>query len=520
MKAKIIFFVAIILTASLVLSQTHGGGGGGSSFPVKTSVAVTSPGSITFNTGTTLTMSSGSTLTCAAGSTCPGTVTSSGSPVAGNIAKFTTATNVAPAAATDIVNLFSTCSGTQYLGADGACHNAGAAGVTNVVLPSNTFSLSSGCTGGPNCTATFLTQPASYFLKSAAQTTSYGSIVSATTCGETSNNVACASNYGVGSGDTVVAALNNYSGGGCPSPNHVTISSTPANTWTCAAYSSFWLVYTATNVTVGTAGALSVAFNDSQFSSYNVITIADLTGVTGTVDGTPILWPIPGNTASGAITTANANDTAIVLTVIPTSSGNINLTPFSSGPGNAPFYATLTGSAAGVYGIASGNTTTTDTYTEYFTRASDPGTAHAFMFMLESSGSAPGGLFPGPITCADLPPLQPCTIFSYPWTAVSGAIATSGSPVVMAVPSVDTTYEAHITDACTASSTGISVATLQYTNVAGSVITQSSTATCATPTDAGFVWPFTAKGGTTVGFFTTATNTPVHTGRAKLLQIN
>ena len=64
------------------------------------------------------------------GPACPtGTVTSSGSPVSGNIPKFTTATNIAPAAASDIVNLFSGCSGTQDLGADGACHANAAAPV-------------------------------------------------------------------------------------------------------------------------------------------------------------------------------------------------------------------------------------------------------------------------------------------------------------------------------------------------------------------------------------------------------
>lgn len=60
-----------------------------------------------------------------------GTVTSSGSPVFGNISKFTTSTNIAPAAAADIVGLFSTCSGTQYLGADGACHNSSGSGTVN-----------------------------------------------------------------------------------------------------------------------------------------------------------------------------------------------------------------------------------------------------------------------------------------------------------------------------------------------------------------------------------------------------
>jgi hypothetical protein len=63
---------------------------------------------------------------CHAGGT--GTVTSSGSPSGGSIPKFTAAANIAPAAASDIVNLFSTCSGTQYLGADGACHTASGSG--------------------------------------------------------------------------------------------------------------------------------------------------------------------------------------------------------------------------------------------------------------------------------------------------------------------------------------------------------------------------------------------------------
>ena len=49
-----------------------------------------------------------------------GTVTSSGSPVFGNISKFTNATNIVPASALDIVDLFGPCSGAQYLGGDGA----------------------------------------------------------------------------------------------------------------------------------------------------------------------------------------------------------------------------------------------------------------------------------------------------------------------------------------------------------------------------------------------------------------
>jgi hypothetical protein len=53
-----------------------------------------------------------------------GTVTSSGSPASGNISKFSSATNIVPATAADIISLFSSCSGSQYLGADGSCHSA------------------------------------------------------------------------------------------------------------------------------------------------------------------------------------------------------------------------------------------------------------------------------------------------------------------------------------------------------------------------------------------------------------
>jgi hypothetical protein len=53
-----------------------------------------------------------------------GTVTSSGAPAAGNISKFSSATNIVPATVSDIVKLFGSCSASQYLGGDGTCHSA------------------------------------------------------------------------------------------------------------------------------------------------------------------------------------------------------------------------------------------------------------------------------------------------------------------------------------------------------------------------------------------------------------
>jgi len=94
-----------------------------------------------------------------------GTVTSSGSPVSGNVSKFTTATNIAPAAASDVVNLFTGCSGAQYLGADGACHNASGAGTVmsvtftgDGVVDSST--PSSAVTSSGTVTATIINQGA------------------------------------------------------------------------------------------------------------------------------------------------------------------------------------------------------------------------------------------------------------------------------------------------------------------------------------------------------------------------
>ena len=91
-------------------------------------------------TCTSLTVDVTGRITAASSGSCggSGTVTSSGSPVSGNISKFSSATNIVPAAAADIVNLFSSCTGTQYLGADGNCHTASGSGtVTASGSPAN-----------------------------------------------------------------------------------------------------------------------------------------------------------------------------------------------------------------------------------------------------------------------------------------------------------------------------------------------------------------------------------------------
>lgn len=76
-----------------------------------------------------------------------GTVTSSGSPVSGNIPKFTTSTNIAPAAYSDIAALWSGCSGTQYLGYDGNCHTASGSSQWTTVNTNDVYLPSSGNVG-------------------------------------------------------------------------------------------------------------------------------------------------------------------------------------------------------------------------------------------------------------------------------------------------------------------------------------------------------------------------------------
>ncbi len=67
-----------------------------------------------------------------------GTVTSSGYTTGTPMAAFSTATNITPATYSNVVALFSSCSGTQYLGADGNCHTASSGTVTSSGYTSGT----------------------------------------------------------------------------------------------------------------------------------------------------------------------------------------------------------------------------------------------------------------------------------------------------------------------------------------------------------------------------------------------
>lgn len=111
----------IVITGSWpfqTINSTGGGGGGGSVTSVSVSPANGFAGTVA-NATTTPAISLSTSIS---------------GPLKGN------GTALLAAAASDIVNLFSTCSGSQYLGADGACHNASGSGtVTSITVTVPTF---------------------------------------------------------------------------------------------------------------------------------------------------------------------------------------------------------------------------------------------------------------------------------------------------------------------------------------------------------------------------------------------
>jgi len=112
--------------------------------------ALTSNGAGGF--GTPVTLGAGATMSTTAGGDLSGTLPSptvaqvngAAIPTSG-LLKGNSSHQIAQAAATDIVNLFSSCSGTEYLGADGACHTA-SSGSGNVALTTGSGTPTASCT--------------------------------------------------------------------------------------------------------------------------------------------------------------------------------------------------------------------------------------------------------------------------------------------------------------------------------------------------------------------------------------
>lgn len=195
-----------------------------------------------------------------------GTVTSSGSPVSGNIAAFTTATNIAPATAAQIVGTFSGCSGTQYLGADGACHNipSGSGTVTSFTDNSGLFTV-----------ATATTTPTTTYANAAANTVFGNNTGSAAAPGfQTSINITGSST--TGTSDTISTSANCMSVG----PNGVTNPSLNVDCSTASAVTGLNLKASApgggTSLTVlssGTNESFTLNSKGTGSQSYSIPTV-------------------------------------------------------------------------------------------------------------------------------------------------------------------------------------------------------------------------------------------------------
>jgi hypothetical protein len=133
-----------------------------------------------------------------------GTVTTTGSPSSGNMAKFSGSTsitnatagtdyvsatsgsaiqkassgNLTAAAASDVVGLFSTCSGTQYLGADGACHTASGGSGSNAVYTTVSYSAT------PTFTVTASSTPQIFSITLTGNVTSSTLVTTSATAGQ------------------------------------------------------------------------------------------------------------------------------------------------------------------------------------------------------------------------------------------------------------------------------------------------------------------------------------------------
>ncbi len=75
-------------------------------------------------------VTSGSTLTTVDG------INGAAVPASAKVIGTNASSQPVPATAADVVSLFSTCSGVEYLGADGACHSAGSGSVTSIATSS------------------------------------------------------------------------------------------------------------------------------------------------------------------------------------------------------------------------------------------------------------------------------------------------------------------------------------------------------------------------------------------------
>ncbi len=237
-------------------------------------LAVSAGGNPAFNNVTTgtntnaLLVGNGGTF----GATGTGAITATKLGSGSYIPKLTTGTPSAAAAA-DVVGLFSTCSGTQYLGADGACHSAGAGTVINdATLTANLPLIGAGTTH-----ATVGTR--------SGNTTQYVTTTGAQTSGDcvkidaNGNHIANGSACGGGSGTvTSIATTSPITGG--------TITATGTIACATCVTSAASLTSTAIVTGAGSQGSQTPAATATMDTSGNISTPGSITtGAGGSVGG-------------------------------------------------------------------------------------------------------------------------------------------------------------------------------------------------------------------------------------------
>lgn len=177
------------------------------------------------------------------------------------IVKNTTTTGaLSNAASADVIALFSTCSGTQYLGADGACHNAGGGSgtVTSVTFTGDGTVLSStpssAVTTSGTLTAALATQTANTVLGALTATTP--SDLAVPSCSATTSALTWTSGTGFGC-HTIAGGVTSVSGDG----TYITNS---ASTGAVTLTTTFG---TSAQQTVGTSGGTVPLLNGNNTAS-------------------------------------------------------------------------------------------------------------------------------------------------------------------------------------------------------------------------------------------------------------
>lgn len=268
--------------------------------------------------------------------TMPSGFSVSGSPItgAGTLAISTalsgplkgTGSGFSAAAASDIVGLFSACSGTQYLGADGACHNAGG--------------------GSGTVTSVALTLP-SWLTVTGSPVTTSGTLAVSGTTGEAANQVLATPN-----GASGAIGLRALVAADVPTLNQSTTGNAATATALAAAPSLCSTGNAPTGILASGAATGCAPLGSSYSGTANQV-VATPNGSSGAASARALVGadlPASGVTA-GSYTSAN---------ISVDSTGRVTAAANGSGGGSVVQYAFVTATET-----RSGGTVTADTYLKF-----------------------------------------------------------------------------------------------------------------------------------------------------------